>query len=60
MTSQRRRLPWTESGTEHILRRHAGRKGTLLPILHDIQEEYGHVPDAAVPIIALALNLSRA
>ena len=40
--------------------RHAGRKGALLPILHDIQEEFGYVPDAAVPIIALALNLSRA
>ena len=45
---------------EEILRRHAGREGALLPILNDIQAAFGHVPDAAVPIVAEALNLSRA
>ena len=45
---------------EEILRRHAGRAGALLPILNDIQAALGHVPDAAVPIVAEALNLSRA
>ena len=45
---------------EEILRRHAGRSGALLPILNDIQAALGHVPDAAVPIVAEALNLSRA
>lgn len=34
--------------------------GALLPLLHAIQEQIGHVPDAAVPIIANGLNLSRA
>ena len=34
--------------------------GALLPILHDIQDALGYVPDAAVPLIAKALNLSRA
>jgi formate dehydrogenase subunit gamma len=34
--------------------------GALLPILHDIQDALGHVPEAAVPVIASALNLSRA
>ena len=34
--------------------------GALLPILHDLQAEYGHVPDAVVPLVAEALNLSRA
>ena len=34
--------------------------GALLPILHDIQRALGYVPDAAVPLIAKALNLSRA
>ena len=43
-----------------ILRRHAGRKGALLPILNDVQAELGCVPPEAVPIIAEALNLSRA
>ncbi|TIU96448.1 MAG: formate dehydrogenase subunit gamma, partial [Mesorhizobium sp.] len=35
-------------------------EGPLLPILHDIQEEFGHVPQAALPVIADGLNLSRA
>lgn len=34
--------------------------GALLPILHDIQDQLGHVPPEAVPEIAEALNLSRA
>ena len=43
-----------------ILRRHQGRAGALLPILNDLQAALGHVPAAAVPLIAEALNLSRA
>src|SRR5215210_7635586 len=43
-----------------ILARHAGRRGALMPILHDIQDALGHVPGEAVPVIAEALNLSRA
>lgn len=34
--------------------------GALLPILHAIQDTLGYVPDAAVPLIAGELNLSRA
>jgi len=34
--------------------------GALLPILHDIQDQLGHVPPEAVAEIAGALNLSRA
>lgn len=45
---------------EEIVARHVGRDGPLLPILHDIQDEYGHVPAEAVPVIAMALNISRA
>jgi formate dehydrogenase subunit gamma len=35
-------------------------EGALLPLLHAVQEELGHVPADAVPVIADALNLSRA
>lgn len=35
-------------------------EGPLLPILHAIQEEFGYVPQEALPIIASKLNLSRA
>jgi formate dehydrogenase subunit gamma len=45
---------------EEILVRHVGREGALLPILHDVQADFGHVPQAALPVIAKALNLSRA
>jgi formate dehydrogenase subunit gamma len=34
--------------------------GALLPILHGIQDALGHVPEAAVPVVAEGLNLSRA
>lgn len=35
-------------------------EGPLLPILHGIQHEFGHVPTASLPVIAQALNISRA
>ena len=35
-------------------------EGPLLPILHEIQAEFGYVPEAALPLIAKRLNLSRA
>ncbi|SOC17532.1 formate dehydrogenase gamma subunit [Rhodobacter sp. JA431] len=43
-----------------ILTAHEGREGALLPILHDVQADYGHIPDAALEPIAKALRLSRA
>jgi formate dehydrogenase subunit gamma len=49
-----------EAALLEILSRHGGRGGALLPILHDIQDAFGFVPDAAVPVIAEALNQSRA
>src|SRR6185437_12592339 len=37
-----------------------GRPGPLLEVLHAIQAQLGHVPPAAVPLVAAELNLSRA
>jgi formate dehydrogenase subunit gamma len=34
--------------------------GAALPILNALQEEFGYIDDAAIPLIADALNLSRA
>lgn len=34
--------------------------GALLPILHALQEEFGYIHPDATPLIASALNLSRA
>ncbi|SOC84497.1 formate dehydrogenase subunit gamma [Ensifer adhaerens] len=35
-------------------------EGPLLPILHALQGEFGHVPQSVLPLIAKELNLSRA
>lgn len=43
-----------------IIARHIGREGPLLPILHDVQDAFGYISEAAKRKIALALNLSRA
>jgi formate dehydrogenase subunit gamma len=43
-----------------ILEAHQGLEGPLLPILHAIQEAFGHVPDSAIPQIAATLMLSKA
>ena len=51
--------PWAPA-VERALAAHKTRPGALLPILHEIQHALGHVPPAAVPVIADALNLSRA
>ena len=40
--------------------RHAAEPGPLLEILHSLQNELGCVPPEAVPLLAEALNLSRA
>jgi len=34
--------------------------GATLPILHALMERFGYVDDAAIPLIAEALNISRA
>ena len=49
-----------EPAVQTVLDRLHALPGALLPILHGIQEELGYVPPAAVPMIASALNLSRA
>ena len=46
--------------TRAIAAAHLNREGPLLPILHDIQKAFGHVPDEALRIVAGELNLSRA
>lgn len=43
-----------------IIAAHHGREGPLLPILHDVQDEFGCVDEDAEVLIARGLNLSRA
>lgn len=37
-----------------------GKEGPLLPILYELQDEFGYVPPETLPLIAQALNISRA
>lgn len=52
--------PWNEARTREIVAAHTHLEGPLMPILHAVQEAFGMVPEAAVPVIAEELNLSRA
>ena len=43
-----------------ICREWCDKPGALLPIMHAVQDALGYVPEAAVPVIARELNISRA
>ncbi|MGL4309685.1 MAG: formate dehydrogenase subunit gamma [Paracoccaceae bacterium] len=49
-----------ETRVREIVADHSALEGPLLPILHAVQAAIGHVPREALPVIADALNLSRA
>jgi formate dehydrogenase subunit gamma len=49
-----------ERAVELALEKTAGEPGPLLEILHAVQDQLGFVPAESVPMIADALNLSRA
>jgi len=51
---------WNAQRGSEIIAAHADQDGAALPILHALQGTFGHVPHEAVPMVALALNLSRA
>ena len=57
---RRRMSPGTRSGRATIIAAHRHREGATLPILHALQDAFGYVPEAAMPMVAEALNLSRA
>lgn len=45
---------------DQALAHHALSQGALIEILHSVQDQLGHIPAAALPRLAQALNLSRA
>jgi formate dehydrogenase subunit gamma len=51
---------WSADRASEIITQHCGQDGPMLPVLHALQEAFGCVPEAAVPMVAEALNLSRA
>jgi len=52
--------PWDATRAREIIDAHLELEGPALPILHALQETFGHVPREAVPMVASALNVSRA
>lgn len=64
MRAREDRLPvydaWNEDRAAAIIADHAGMEGAALPILHALQHAFGCVPRDAVPMVAKALNLTRA
>jgi formate dehydrogenase subunit gamma len=51
---------WDEHRAGQIIADHGREEGPALPILHALQQAFGHVPRQAVPMVADALNLTRA
>lgn len=52
--------PWDQGQATTIVDAHAGQAGATLPILHALQNTFGYIHEEAVPLVAAALNLSRA
>jgi formate dehydrogenase subunit gamma len=52
--------PWNAARAADIIAEHAQIEGATLVILHALQEAFGHIPEPAIPMVAAALNLSRA
>ena len=55
-----RHAPWSPDVALEAIGAHAAQRGPLLPVLHALQETFGYVDPRAVPLVAKALNLSRA
>ncbi|MDA8061705.1 MAG: NAD(P)H-dependent oxidoreductase subunit E [Actinomycetota bacterium] len=51
---------WDEVRAKDVIARLAGLDGPLLPVLRGLVEELGYIDPRAVPLVAEALNLSRA
>ena len=51
---------WNESRAAEIIAGAAQQEGAALPILHALQDAFGFIHGDAVPMVAKALNLTRA
>lgn len=52
--------PWNTERAKEVIAEHLGQEGAMLPVLLALQEVFGYVDQAAEPIVAHALNISRA
>lgn len=51
---------WNVDAARRLIAELSHLEGATLPILHALQDEFGYVDRAAIPLIADALNVSRA
>ena len=54
------RMAFDLAVAQALIERKRDTPGATLPILHELQEHFGYIDDAAIPLIADALNISRA
>ena len=52
--------PFEPAIAERIVLEHSSSEGALLPILHELQAEFGYLPAEVVPLVATMLNITRA
>jgi formate dehydrogenase subunit gamma len=60
MLNDEQHIPWSQDTALETIGAHAAQRGPLLPVLHALQGIFGYVDPRAVPLVAKALNLSRA
>jgi formate dehydrogenase subunit gamma len=53
-------VAWSDAAAEQLIGAHADLPGPILPTLQSLQEHFGYVDPRAVPLVAQALNVSRA
>ena len=51
---------WSEAQARALIDARKDEKGAMLPILHDLMQRFGYIDDSAIPLIASALNVSKA
>ena len=51
---------WDAAEAGALIEARRQQKGAMLPILHDLMDRFGYIDDAAIPLIASALNVSKA
>src|ERR1700722_13946571 len=51
---------WDEERALSLIRELQPLPGALLPVLHALQDEFGYIDKAAIPLVAEALNISHA
>ena len=60
MLNDEQHAPWSHEVALRTIEAAAGQRGPLLPTLLALQARFGYVDARAVPLVAAALNLSRA